>query len=101
MPAIKKNPYDKKRCTRSAVIFKTLAHPQRLQLFCCLCEKERTVSELQVECAIPQAVISQHLARMRLEGLVLPERNGNFVSYRVADPRLLQLIETMRHITNE
>ena len=101
MAAIKKIPYDKKRCARAAAIFKTLSHPQRLQLFCCLCERERTVSELREECAIPQAVISQHLARMRLEGLVLPKRNGNFVSYRVADPRLLQLIETMQHVTNE
>jgi DNA-binding transcriptional regulator PaaX len=66
-----------------------------------LCEKDRTVSELQAECAIPQAVISQHLSRMRLEGLVLPERNGSFVSYRVADSRLLQLIETMQRITHE
>ena len=101
MPALKKIPYDKKRCARSAAIFKTLSHPQRLQLFCCLCERDRTVSELQEECSIPQAVISQHLARLRLEGLVLPERKGNFVSYRVADPRLLKLIETMQHITHE
>ncbi len=101
MAAIKKVPYDKKRCARAAAIFKTLAHPQRLQLFCCLCESERTVSDLQAECAIPQAVISQHLSRMRLEGLVLPERNGNFVSYRVANSRLRQLIETMQHITHE
>ena len=101
MAAVKKIPYDKKRCARAATIFKTLSHPQRLQLFCCLCEKDRTVSELQEECSIPQAVISQHLARMRLEGLVLPERSGNFVSYRIADPRLLKLIETMQRITND
>jgi ArsR family transcriptional regulator len=94
-------PYDKKRCARSAAIFKTLSHPQRLQLFCCLCERERTVSELGRECAIPQAVISQHLSRMRLEGLVLPERRGNFVSYRVADARLRRLIDTMQRITHE
>ncbi len=97
-----KNPaYDKKRCARSAAIFKTLSHPQRLQLFCCLCERERTVSELRRECAIPQAVISQHLSRMRLEGLVLPERSGNFVNYRVADLRLRQLIDTMQRITHD
>ena len=93
--------YDKKRCAQAAAIFKTLSHPQRLQLFCRLCEKERTVSELQKDCAIPQAVISQHLARLRLEGLVLPERNGSFVSYRVAEPRLIGLIETMQRITHE
>jgi DNA-binding transcriptional ArsR family regulator len=101
MPALKIIPYDKNRCARAAVIFKTLSHPQRLQLFCCLCERERTVSELQDECSIPQAVISQHLARMRLEGLVLPKRSGNFVSYRIADPRMLQLLETMQTVTHE
>ena len=101
MAAMKKIPYDKKRCARSAVIFKTLSHPQRLQIFCSLCAGERTVSDLRQECAIPQAVISQHLSRMRLEGLVLPERHGSFVSYRVADPRLLQLIDTMQRISHE
>ena len=101
MATVKKILYDKKRCARSAAIFKTLSHPQRLQLFCCLCERDRTVSELRDECTIPQAVISQHLARMRLEGLVLPERSGNFVSYRIADPRLLKLIEIMQHVTHE
>ena len=40
MAAMRKIPYDKKRCARSAAIFKTLSHPQRLQLFCCLCEKD-------------------------------------------------------------
>jgi ArsR family transcriptional regulator, virulence genes transcriptional regulator len=101
MAATKKIPYDKKRCARAATIFKTLSHPQRLQIFCCLCEKDRTVSDLQQECAIRQAVISQHLSRMRLEGLVLARRSGNFVSYRVADPRLLKLIETMQRITHD
>ncbi len=101
MAANTKPPYDKKRCARSAAIFKTLSHPQRLQIFCCLCEMERTVSGLQQECAIPQAVISQHLSRMRLEGLVLARRNGSFVSYRIADPKLLKLIDTMQRITHE
>jgi len=94
-------PYDKNRCAGAAAIFKTLSHPQRLQIFCCLCERERTVSGLQAECSIPQAVISQHLSRMRLEGLVLPQRSGSFVSYRIADPKLLELIETMQRITHE
>jgi ArsR family transcriptional regulator len=101
MAASKHIPYDKNRCARAAAIFKTLSHPQRLQIFCCLSERARTVSDLQEECAIHQAVISQHLSRMRLEGLVLPERNGSFVSYRIADPRLIKLIETMQRITHE
>lgn len=101
MAAAKKIPYDKERCARAAAIFKTLSHPQRLRLFCCLCERKRTVSELQKECAIPQAVISQHLSRMRLERLVLPERRGSFVSYRIADPQLLKLIDTMQRISHE
>lgn len=101
MAVLKRIHYDKKRCAQAASIFKTLSHPQRLQIFCCLCAQERTVSDLQNECAIPQAVISQHLSRMRLEGLVLPQRNGSFVSYRVADPKLLKLIDTMQRITYE
>ena len=101
MTPLKKFVYDKERCARSAAIFKTLAHPQRLRIFCSLCERERTVSELREECAFPQAVISQHLSRMRLESLVLPERSGSFVSYRIADPRLRTLVETMQRIIHD
>ena len=84
-----------------AAILKTLAHPQRLFILCTLVRGESTVSELRNECGASQSVISQHLTRMRREGIVQARRNGNFVHYRVADPKLSELIMNMERIFNE
>ncbi len=95
---MKKRLPEKRRCVRVASIFKTLSHPQRLFLLCCLCEKESTVSDLERACGAPQPVISQHLTRLRLEGLVEPRRDGNFVYYRIADAQIPALIRSMEKI---
>ncbi|MCJ7526464.1 MAG: metalloregulator ArsR/SmtB family transcription factor [Candidatus Aminicenantes bacterium] len=91
----------KKRCTRVAAILKTLAHPQRLFILCTLIRGEAAVGELQRECGASQSLISQHLTRMRREGIVQARRSGNFVRYRVADPKLSELIMNMERIFNE
>lgn len=89
---------DKRRCERVASIFKTLSHPQRLFLLCCLCDGEQTVRDLQAVCGSPQPVISQHLSRMRHEGIVRARRDGNFMRYRIADRRIPALIRSMEKI---
>ena len=91
---------EKRRCVRVASLLKTLSHPQRLFLLCCLCDGESTVHELQAICGAPQPVISQHLTRMRLEGIVKSRRSGNFVHYRIADPQIPALIRSMEKIFN-
>jgi len=89
---------EKRQCARVASLCKTLSHPQRLYLLCCLCRRESTVSDLEKACGAPQPVISQHLTRMRLEGLVESRRDGNFVFYRIADEQIPLLIESMGRI---
>jgi DNA-binding transcriptional ArsR family regulator len=89
---------EKRRCARVASLFKTLSHPQRLFLLCCLCDGESTVQELQTACGASQPVISQHLTRMRLEGIVESRRCGNSMHYRIADPQIPALIRSMEKI---
>jgi len=91
----------KKRCARVAPILKTLAHPQRLFLLCRLAKGEATGSELRDACGASQSLISQHLTRMRREGIVEARRDGNFVHYRIVDPRLSALIKDMEKTFNE
>lgn len=85
---------------RLASIFKTLSHPQRLYLLCCLCEKESTVGELEKACGAAQPVISQHLTRMRLEGIIESRRSGTHVYYRIADPVIPVLMRSLEKIAN-
>ena len=91
---------NQKKCSQAASILKALAHRQRLFILCSLYQKESTVSDLEKLCKASQPVISQHLTRMRLEGIVDSRREGNFVYYRIADPRVATVIETLENIFN-
>ena len=91
----------KKRCARVAALLKNLSHPQRLFLLCRLARGETPVSELLKQCGASQSLISQHLTRMRREGIVQARRDGNFIHYRIVDPRLSALILHMEKTFNE
>jgi DNA-binding transcriptional ArsR family regulator len=97
---VKRGLPEKRRCARLASVFKTLSHPQRLYLLCCLCEKESTVGELERACGASQPVISQHLTRMRLEGIVESRRRGNYMLYHIADPMIPVLMRSLEKIAN-
>jgi ArsR family transcriptional regulator len=98
---MKKGLPEKKRCARLASLFKTLSHPQRLYILCCLCEGDSTVGDLEKACGAPQPVISQHLTRMRLEGIVESRRDGNFMYYRIADGQIPALIRNLQKIFDQ
>lgn len=85
-------------CTRVAAVLKSMAHPQRLFILCRLHQKECTVSELEVLTDASQPLISQHLQRMRREGLVDSRREGNFVYYSVNDDHVRVLIDALEKL---
>jgi len=62
-----------------------LGHPLRLRILERLLHEAATVSELAQSLHQPQAVISQHLALLRLHRLVARRRSGKMVTYRIAD----------------
>lgn len=77
-----------------AQLLKTLGHPCRLLLLCSLTKGEKTVGELEAEMPeTGQSQISQYLKRMELEGLLESRRAGRNVLYRIADSRILELID--------
>jgi ArsR family transcriptional regulator, virulence genes transcriptional regulator len=95
---MKKGLSERRRCARLAALFKTLSHPQRLHILCRLCDGDSTVGDLEKACGAAQPVISQHLTRMRLEGLVESRRDGNFMYYRIADSQIPALIRGLEKI---
>ena len=97
---MKKQLPDKKKCAQAASILKALAHRKRLFILCSLHQGELTVSDLEKLCKASQPVISQHLTRMRLEGIVEARREGNYVYYSIADPRVSAVIETLENVFN-
>ena len=87
-----------KKCDDVSGLLKSLSHPVRLRILCSLLEKEKTVNELTDFCDISQSSMSQFLARMKDEGLLESRREHRFVFYSVKDPKLAQLLESIRTI---
>ncbi len=85
-------------CEEAAKVLRALSHPQRLQILCELAEAELPVGELERLSEASQSSVSQFLARMKSEGLVASRREGNFIYYRIQDPKIKKLILAMHKI---
>lgn len=86
------------QCESAARMLKALAHPQRLQILCLLADAELSVSELESRCEASQSAVSQFLGRMKSEGWVASRKDGNYVYYRILDPKVKKLIQAMHKI---
>lgn len=65
----------------AAGMFKLLADPTRLRIVWALLHGEHPVNELADHVGARPAAVSQHLAKLRLAGLVGARRDGNFIHY--------------------
>ncbi len=75
---------------------KAIGNTRRLMLLCKLVEHgEMTVSDLARDVDLSQSACSQHLAKMRDEGLVAFRRDSQTLWYRIADPRIETLLGTL------
>jgi DNA-binding transcriptional ArsR family regulator len=84
---------------RKAVdILKALSHEGRLLILCLLADGEKSVSEIEAVMDIPQAAVSQQLARLRLDGLVEARRDGRSIYYSVASHDVKTLIGTSHRL---
>lgn len=69
-----------------AHVLRVLAHPVRLAMAAELLTGRYTVGELAERVGSPQAAVSQHLSKMRAQGLIDSDRDGQRVYYRVTHP---------------
>jgi len=66
---------------KASALMRTLGHKGRLMVLCQLASSEKSVGELSDSLGIPQSPLSQHLARMRKEGLVKTRREAQTIFY--------------------
>ncbi len=82
-----------------AGILRALANERRLLILCRLVEwGEANVTTLADAVGLSQSALSQHLARMREEGLVAFRRESQTLWYRVDDPRVERLFATLHQL---
>lgn len=82
----------------ATVLIKAMAHQGRMSILCHLIEGEKTVGELEALLGQRQAAVSQHLARLRNEGLVRARRDGKTRLYRFADPRAAKVVALVHEL---
>lgn len=80
---------------QAAEMLKAMAHPQRLRVLCMLVDGERSVGDLNREIDLSQSALSQHLAKLREERLVLTRKASQTVFYRLAPGPVRALIQTL------
>ncbi|MBN9789420.1 transcriptional regulator [Pseudonocardia sp. TMWB2A] len=79
-----------------AQLLKAIGNGRRLMMLCKLVEQgEMTVGDLADGVGLSQSALSQHLAKMRDEGLVAYRRESQTLWYRIADPRTEALLATL------
>lgn len=86
------------RAGKAARLLRLLGNEHRLLALCLLAEGERHVGALQGEVGLSQSALSQHLSKLREDGLVATRRDAQTMFYRIADPKVVKLIETLADI---
>lgn len=80
---------------KASELLKALSHETRLMILCLLSEREMSVSEIEDIIELPQATVSQQLARLRQDKLVVTRREGRTIFYRIADSDVTTIIESL------
>lgn len=82
-----------------ANLFKGLSHPIRVRALELIAgQTEISVTELLDATGIEASHLSQHLAVLRRHHLVVSERRGSQVFYRIAYPKVAEFLEISRHL---
>lgn len=95
-----KSPLPKEAYNKNASIYKILANSKRLEILNILKKKETSVEDILSITKLPKANLSQHLALLRHNGLIIPRRKGLNVHYRIVDPRIVEpckILHQLRH----
>ncbi|HOD66288.1 MAG TPA: metalloregulator ArsR/SmtB family transcription factor [candidate division Zixibacteria bacterium] len=73
--------------------FRALGDPTRLKMLKALESGEQSVQDLVAQFTCSQPNISRHLSILTAAGLVAKNKQGPYVLYRVADPRIFELCD--------
>ena len=85
----------------TAKLLKLLSHPARVAILTVLREGEQCVCHIEAMLNLRQATISQHLKLFKDAGIVSDRRDGWNIFYRVIDPRIYDIIDTLFAFTGQ
>lgn len=85
----------KPRARAAAGFLKGLASPHRLLILCLLAEGEKNVSTLMQATGIAQTSMSQHLGKLKQEGIVTCRRQHRELYYSIISPPVLEIMSIL------
>ena len=85
----------KSNLQEASSLLKAMANEHRLLILCHLVEGEKTVSEMESLIGLRQTTLSQHLARLRYEGLVSTRRAAQNIFYSISSNEGVQLLNAI------
>lgn len=88
----------KAQAGEAAGFLKSLANPNRLMILCLLSQGELCVSNIQAHLDISQTALSQHLARLREEGIVTYRRDHRTLYYSILSPHVAEIVTVLYNI---
>lgn len=83
------------KASQAARLLKALSNECRLLILCNLVGGEKSVTQLNDKVDLSQSALSQHLARLRKEGLVAIRKEAQTVYYRINSHEVEQVIRLM------
>lgn len=96
---MKQNMFYAEGAARAAEMLRSVGNEKRLLVLCLLIDAgEMSVGSLLEFIDVSQSALSQHLARMREDGLITYRREAQTLYYRIANPDVERLIATLKAI---
>jgi len=88
----------KQNAQRASELLKAMSNEKRLVILCYLAQGEKAVGEMEKLVGLSQSALSQHLARLRRDGLVKTRRSSQTIYYSLAGGEASAVMETLHSI---
>lgn len=85
--------------SKAASMLRSIGNEHRLLVLCLLIQMgEMSVGTMLQHISLSQSALSQHLSRMRSEGLVAFRRESQTLYYRIANPDVEKIVAALKAI---
>lgn len=83
---------------RASTLLKAMGNKHRLMILCQLGKGEKSVSELERVVGLSQSALSQHLARLRRDDLVVTRRSAQTIYYSLSGPEARRVLDSLHDL---
>ncbi len=88
----------KDNAQRASELLKAMSNEKRLMILCYLTEGEKSVGQMESLVGLSQSALSQHLARLRRDGLVKTRRASQTIYYSLAGGEASAVMATLHSL---